>query len=59
MAQLSAFTTKLLSKLTVTVLIAGTFLIAHTTHAAWQESFEPLPSSEWNRDRAAHLRVER
>ena len=35
--------------------IAAASLGAHAAPLAWQDSLEPLPPSEWNRDRAAHL----
>jgi len=46
---------KILSKFTLTTLIAGTSLMANAAPAIWQDSLEPLPASEWSRDRAAHL----
>lgn len=46
---------KILPKLALTVLFAGTGLMAHAAPVAWQDSLEPLPSPEWNRERAAHL----
>jgi len=44
-----------LSKFSLAALIVLTGLIVHAAPAAWQDSFEPLPSSDWNHDRAAHL----
>lgn len=46
---------KILPKLALTVLFAGTGLMAHAAPVAWQDSLEPLSSPEWNRERAAHL----
>ncbi len=39
----------------ISALLAGAGLIAHAAPAAWQDTLEPLPASEWNRERAAHL----
>jgi hypothetical protein len=46
---------KIHSKLALTFLLATAGLITHAAPVAWQDSLEPLPSSEWNRDRAAHF----
>lgn len=46
---------KILLKLVLTVQLAATCLITHAAPVAWRDSLEPLPSSEWNRDRAAHF----
>jgi len=43
------------SKLALLALIAAAGLSAYAAPLAWQDSLEPLPPSEWNRDRAAHL----
>lgn len=46
---------KTLSKFALTTLIAATSLLTNAAPATWQDSLEPLPASEWSRDRAAHL----
>ena len=46
---------KTLSKLAQIAVLAIASLSAHAAPLAWQDSLEPLPPSEWNRDRAAHL----
>ncbi len=53
--QAVAFQMKTLSKFALTALIAAASLTANAAPAAWQDSLEPLPASEWSRDRAAHL----
>ena len=46
---------KIFSKFALTALVAVTSLMANAAPAVWQDSLEPLPASEWSRDRAAHL----
>jgi hypothetical protein len=46
---------KILSKLALWAVIAGCGLLAQAAPLDWQYSLEPLPPSEWNQDRAAHL----
>ena len=46
---------KTLSKLAQIAVLAIASLSAYAAPLAWQDSLEPLPPSEWNRDRAAHL----
>ena len=46
---------KTLSKLAQITVLAIASLSAYAAPLAWQDSLEPLPPSEWNRDRAAHL----
>jgi len=46
---------KTLSKLAFWAVVAASGLLAQAAPLAWQDSLEPLPPSEWNRDRAAHL----
>lgn len=46
---------KIIPKLVLTVLFAGSGLLTHAAPVAWQDNLEALPSSEWNRERAAHL----
>ena len=53
--QATAFRMKTLSKFILAALIAAANLIAHAAPVEWQDSLEPLPASEWRRDRAAHL----
>jgi len=36
-------------------MLVAVSLGAHAAPLAWQDSLKPLPPSEWNRDRAAHL----
>ncbi len=44
-----------LPKLLITALLASSCLGAHASPASWQDNLEPLPPSEWTRERAAHL----
>jgi uncharacterized protein (DUF1800 family) len=44
-----------LPTLLICALLAGAGMIAHAAPAAWQDNLEPLPASEWSRERAAHL----
>jgi len=53
--QAVALCMKTLSKFALTTLIAATSLLTNAAPATWQDSLEPLPASEWSRDRAAHL----
>jgi uncharacterized protein (DUF1800 family) len=46
---------KMLIKLAFWAVIAASGLLAQAAPLAWQDSLEPLPPSDWNRDRAAHL----
>jgi uncharacterized protein (DUF1800 family) len=46
---------KNLTKLLIAALLGGATCIALAAPAAWQDSLEPLPPAEWNRERAAHL----
>ena len=46
---------KTLSKLARIAMLVAVSLGAHAAPLAWQDSLKPLPPSEWNRDRAAHL----
>jgi hypothetical protein len=46
---------KTLAKLAQIAVLAIASLSAHAAPLAWQDSLEPLPPSEWSRDRAAHL----
>ena len=44
-----------LSKFSLMAVIAAAGLFAQAAPLGWQDSLDPLPASEWNRDRAAHL----
>jgi len=46
---------KTLSQFLLTALIAAASLTANAAPSIWQDSLEPIPASEWSRDRAAHL----